>query len=247
MNATIIKRFKDIAPKILEKDFKYDGYSHTQLAELAHDFLEEFQTQKLWNIDSEEKFSYEMNKIINLRSLVKDYIHNPNIPLFNTIPNIFGNNLNEPSGSLHGIGFIFDEDKDDRILLAIDQLVKHKNRKLAKEVIAVYEHEGKIVLFSLSFLNIIGFGVCLDEWCVEEFVLHNNSWNYVDNSEDCKGLYIGPVTNPDWKSEPPTYKQVSFLHRFGHFNDIPPKTKLEASLLIDKYQKQKTQIMERAR
>src|SRR5271154_6035821 len=74
----------------------------------------------------EEEDRQKQLQLAILKPQVVPYKHNPNLP---ALPD-------QPDGQLHGIGFIYDEDRDDRVLVAIDQL------KSRTGIVALAEHEG---------------------------------------------------------------------------------------------------------
>lgn len=104
--------------------------------------------------------SDENNKIEELKTLVTEYRHDINNP---KLPK-------EPNGSLFGIGFIYDNDEDDRVLVAIDKL-KH-----LKGIIAVSEHEGVIYIYSNYIHEIDSIELCGDTWSAFEFLFKNGEW-----------------------------------------------------------------------
>lgn len=77
----------------------------------------------------------EADKIARLRSKVAKYRGGKKLPPFPK---------GEPAGALYGIGYIYDEDKDDRVLIAIDRL------PVKIGVVAVHEHEGQLTVYSLD-------------------------------------------------------------------------------------------------
>ena len=102
----------------------------------------------------------ENNRIEELRSLVKEYIHdnkNPELP-------------KEPSGSLFGIGFIYDEDRDDRVLIAIDKI------KYMKGIVAVGESKGVINIYGNLSYKLESIELCGDTWSVNEVLFKDGEW-----------------------------------------------------------------------
>jgi len=119
-----------------------------QIQELE-ELLREYRTQK--NADEQiEKF----------KSLVTEYKHDLLLP---TLPK-------NPHGSLFGIGFIYDEDMDTRVLMAIELLKDQKN------IVAVYEHKGIIEIYSKDTCKIKEIIVCNDIWPVYNYVPENEKW-----------------------------------------------------------------------
>lgn len=119
-----------------------------QIQELE-ELLREYRTQKNAN-EQIEKF----------KSLVTEYKHDLLLP---TLPK-------KPHGSLFGIGFIYDEDMDKRVLMAIELLKDQKN------VVAVYEHKGIIEIYSKDPCKIKEIIVCNDIWPVYNYVPENEKW-----------------------------------------------------------------------
>ncbi len=87
----------------------------------------------------------------------------------------------KPDGQLYGIGFIYDDDKDDRVLIAIDK-VKHNS-----DIVALAEHKGELSIYTQMPTYIKG--MCIgdddvdelsDEWNIEEFVPYKGEWICVD-------------------------------------------------------------------
>lgn len=119
-----------------------------QIQELE-ELLREYRTQE--NADEQiEKF----------KSLVTEYKHDFLLP---TLPK-------NPHGSLFDIGFIYDEDMDERILMAIELLKDKKN------IVAVYEHKGTIEIYSKDPCKIKEIKVCNDIWPVYNYVPENGKW-----------------------------------------------------------------------
>jgi len=150
MNTGFIDVNYDISYRDDIDDYDYDieGYSEEDSEEYDIDQIEH---------------AHGYNRIEELRPLVKEYIHddkNPELP-------------KEPDGSLFGIGFIYDEDRDDRVLVAIDKL-KH-----LKGIIAVSEHEGGMDIYSRSNHKLKQIGTCGDIWFINEFVFKKGKWNKV--------------------------------------------------------------------
>jgi hypothetical protein len=99
-------------------------------------------------------------KIKKLKPLITEYKHHGSLP---TLPK-------KPHGSLFGIGFIYDEDMDKRILVAIELL------KDNKKIVAVYEHKGTIKIYSKDPCEKKEIKVCGDIWHVYNYVPENGKW-----------------------------------------------------------------------
>jgi len=105
-------------------------------------------------------------KIKKLRCLVTEYKHHHSLP---TLPK-------NPHGSLFGIGFIYDEDMDERVLMAIELL------KDNKKIVAVYEHKGIITIYSKDPCETKKIEVCGDIWPVYNFIHDNGEWIKVERN-----------------------------------------------------------------
>lgn len=112
-----------------------------------------------------KRFSNEDEQIEEFKSLVTEYKHDLLLP---TLPK-------KPHGSLFGIGFIYDEDMDTRVLMAIELLKDQKN------IVAVYEHKGIIEIYSKDPCKIKEIIVCNDIWPVYNYVPKNGKW--IDRSD----------------------------------------------------------------
>lgn len=166
----------------------------------------------------EEESRQERRQIAILKPQVVPYKHNPNLP---ALPD-------SPDGQLHGIGFIYDEDRDDRVLVAIDQL------KSRKGIVALAEHEGMLAIYSRKAIGLNSISVCGDEWCVTEFVPYRGRWEEVTKEF---------LDRTAWQNDPATAKQVAFLRNLG-YTGPDPETKGEAGALIGEYKsKQETAIL----
>jgi hypothetical protein len=112
-----------------------------------------------------------LRRISALKPQVVPYRHDPMVPI---LPD-------EPDGQLHGVGFVYDEDRDDRVLVAIDDL------KANPEIVALAEHEGGLRVFTTLPIGESSINVCGDEWVVEEFVPYKGRWTEVttDFKKEC--------------------------------------------------------------
>jgi hypothetical protein len=97
-------------------------------------------------IDQERR--YMEQQLPQLIRQVAPYQHDPRLP---ALPDV-------PDGQLHGIGFIFDGDRDDRVLVAIDKL------KDTPGLVALAEHEGVLAIYSRLPVGETSITVCSDEW-----------------------------------------------------------------------------------
>jgi hypothetical protein len=107
-----------------------------------------------------------LSRIATLKPQVVPYQHDLALP---ALPD-------EPDGQLHGIGFIYDEDRDDRVLVAIDDL------KANSGIVALAEHEGGLVVYTRLPIGESSINVCGDEWVVEEFVPFQGRWEEVTST-----------------------------------------------------------------
>jgi hypothetical protein len=82
-----------------------------------------------WRERAQEYARQERKQIAALKPLVGPYEHDPALPPL-------------PDGQLHGIGFIYDGDRDDRVLVAIDKLKEHPG------LVALAEHEGVLRIYA---------------------------------------------------------------------------------------------------
>lgn len=155
----------------------------------------------------------EMTQIDELKKHVGKYFEKPALP---KLPQT-------PDGALYGIGFIFDEDKDERVLVAIDKL------RDWSRVVAVSETHGNLSVYTRLPLKLDYLTVCDDTWSVLELVPHNGMWVELDKLRRHK---------TGWQAEKATEKQLSFLRSLG-YTGTAPETKGEAGLLISQYTKDK--------
>lgn len=134
------------------------------LAEWADDFLTAHSDDfwERWDDDMDRQYRLQMSI---LKPLVGGYQHDSELP---PLPK-------EPDDQLHGIGFIYDEDRDDRVLIAIDQL------KRLDGLVAVSEHEGRLSIYSRTPIGLTDntINVCGDEWVIAEFSPQRGRWEPV--------------------------------------------------------------------
>jgi len=93
----------------------------------------------------------------------------------------------KPDGFLYGVGFIFDEDFDLRVLVAINKLNEYfidwalMGGPLSKEdLIAVSEHEGVLKIYSRHPVYLKELPVCGDIWQIESHVPYMEKWIKID-------------------------------------------------------------------
>lgn len=80
----------------------------------------------------------------------------------------------KPDGELFNIAFIYDEDRDERVLEAIDQL------KGDQDIIALEEHKGTLKIYTLAPKMRASINVWGDSWTVEEYTPYKKTWRLVD-------------------------------------------------------------------
>jgi hypothetical protein len=112
----------------------------------------------------EDRTQQEKARIVTLKPLVSSYQHDQTLP---ELPQ-------KPDGSLYGIGFIYDQDRDDRVLVAIDKL------KGNRDVVVLAEREGVLEIYSRMPTNLTGLSVFDDEWNVTEYIPYRGKWIEVD-------------------------------------------------------------------
>lgn len=166
----------------MDADLKYwlldivrqDEWNEEDLAEWANEFLALYYHEVPEN---DEEYQRDRKRIRLLKPSVVPYKHD------NTLPEL----PEEPDGSIHGVGFIYDEDTDDRVLVAID------NIRDRKDLVAVSEHEGSVKVYSRRPTGITGMHACLDEWGVTEYVPYRGRWVEVNQQfmADCVSQVLG--------------------------------------------------------
>jgi len=151
LDAQKIEELKNLLEKYDCKDELEDieDLEEWEQIEQLKELLREYTTQKNAN-----------EQIEKLKSLVTEYKHDLLLP---TLPK-------NPHGSLFGIGFIYDEDMDERVLMSI-KLLEYK-----KNIVAVYEHKGIITIYSKYPCETKKIEVCGDIWPVYNFVSKNGEW-----------------------------------------------------------------------
>jgi hypothetical protein len=141
-------------------------WSEDDLAEWANEFLflyEENAERKKQHMQAiqEQERRFREHVIPPLKLQVEPYRHDPSLP---PLPK-------SPHGQLHGIGFIYDEDRDDRVLVAIDHLQNTPG------LVALAEHEGGPDVYARKPSGLTTVSVGCDEWGVlSEFIPHEGHW-----------------------------------------------------------------------
>lgn len=108
----------------------------------------------------------EDEKIEKLKSLVIEYKHHRSLP---PLPE-------KPHGSLFDIGFIYDEDMDTRVLMAIEMLFAFEMLKGVKNIVAVHEHKGTLAIYSINPCGYSEIEVFGDNWSIFNFLPKNGKW-----------------------------------------------------------------------
>lgn len=139
-----------------------EPWNEDELAGWANEFLTLYEDE-FWKRRKEERLREERARIKALMLLVSTYQPDPALP---ALPR-------SPDGQLHGIGFIYDEDRDDRVLIAIDRL-KHDGG-----IVAVAEHEGELTVYTHKSIGERNVEVCGDTWLITEFVPSDGHWSKV--------------------------------------------------------------------
>ena len=154
--------------KKLKKILMKNGYLKEEFEEFEE--LEKFeQILELKELIQEcETLKFMEKQTEKFKKLITPYKHDPSYP---PLPK-------NPNGSLFGIGFIYDEDEDNRVLVAIALLSDMKN------ILAVYEHEGTITFYSKYPCEIKEIEVCGDNWSVFEYTSENGKWIECENERN---------------------------------------------------------------
>jgi hypothetical protein len=151
----------------LREIISHEPWSEDELADWANEWLAvAYDNDYHEQAEREFRLAYErgMRRIAGLKPQVVPYRHDPALP---SLPD-------KPDGQLHGVGFIYDEDRDDRVLVAIDDL------KANSAIVALAEHEGGLRVFARLPIGKSSINVCGDEWVVEEVVPYKGRWTEVD-------------------------------------------------------------------
>lgn len=139
-----------------------EPWDEEELADWAGEFLADYYDEhESWERRMEQYMREEQAAISRLKLQVAPYLLDPALP---PLPY-------SPHGQLHGIGFIYDADRDDRILIAIDEL-RHNG-----DIIAVGEHEGELTIFTrnggVAQRSIEVYG---DTWTIRLFLPSDGRW-----------------------------------------------------------------------
>lgn len=163
----------------LREIISHEPWNEDELVDGANEWLAVAYADE-YHEQAEREFhqAYEqgMRRIAALKPQVVPYRHDPALP---SLPD-------KPDGQLHGIGFVYDEDRDDRVLVAIDDL------RAKWPIVALAEHEGGLRVFTRLPIGESSINVCGDEWCVDEFVPYQGRWQEVDYRfmRECVGQVV---------------------------------------------------------
>jgi len=166
-----------------------------------------------------------------------------------------------PKDTLLGVGIGYDEDHDDRVIVAAAKLsnyfseMKGGNYIGIHDIVAIREHEGSLNIFTLNpitqtYGDMADIEVCGDTWNVTQYVpcgplgwiamTPKYIWNCVQEALDRnrKDFDLSVQGNP---VNDATRKQLNFLRGLG-YTGPSEITKSEASDLIDEYKNKKQDI-----
>jgi len=218
-----LRQTRDMLMAWLRKIVSQEPWDQNDLADWANEFLYVAET---YDEDEEDRWKeairWQEQQVGHLKPHALPYWHDPGLPV---LPE-------EPDGELHGIGFIYDEDRDDRVLVAIDQF------KERPDLVALAEHEGCLTIYARLPLGLHSVSVCGDEWIVTEFVPYQGRWVEVTPQfvNDCMAKVLGH--HKTWQRDPPTARQVAYLRALG-YEGPKPKSKGGAGALIAEYKSKK--------
>ncbi len=216
-----MSRDKETMMNWLGEIVSQEPWNEDELVDWANQYMGVCYHDAMWE-DMHRDGCRQEQQIPHLKSQIDPYWHDPALP---ALPG-------EPDGALHGIGFIYDEDHDDRVLVAIEQLKDNPG------LVALAEHEGCLTIYARLPLDLHSINVCSDEWIVTEFVPYQGCWMKVTKEfiRDCVAKVLG--YHKSWHGEPPTPKQLAYLRRLG-YEGVEPRTKGEAGALIAEYKPRK--------
>ena len=170
--------------------------SPDDLAEWANEFLFAYDDGGMWD-QLEQERRRQQQQVPHLKRQVGPYWHDPALP---PLPD-------SPHGQLHGVGFVYDEDRDDRVLVAIDKL------KDQPGLVALAEHEGSLLIYSRLLVGLDSLVVCGDQWTVTEFLPYRGSWTEATPEfvRDCVARMLGQDAGRGKKS-PPISEKIGGVH-----------------------------------
>jgi hypothetical protein len=159
-------------------------WNEDTLADWANDFLYLYdeKAEEKRHIQHMQAIQEEVQRFLEqvyplLKHQVQPYRHDPSLP---PLPK-------PPHGQLHGIGFIYDEDQDDRVLIATQQL------KNEPGLVALADNEGRLEIYTRQITKLTSINVGCDVWRVSEFVPYQERWQEVDHDfmQECVALVLG--------------------------------------------------------
>jgi len=182
---------KGLKSLIVDLDEMDDDELHFEFEQLVDMFYQAEEYDPDYNFDpccNPDRRRESLNKIPELKSKVDKYDPLPELPLFNECQG-----EKEPSCQLYGVGIIYDEDYDDRILLAIDKINSFAELECEQNnyevwldqtwkncwdnLCVVREHEGGIKFFMRHAVCLSGdLEVADDVWGIEQLVPINGEW-----------------------------------------------------------------------
>ena len=166
----MLDELKKLIADAEKEEWDLDEFNE-EFEEIAQAYLQAKYTEYSGLQEHEDQAQKELDKISHLKNLVKDYEHDEKFPAFR-INQQAAADKQVPTKQLHGIGFIYDHDKDDRVLVAIEKMIAMemaglqvidydlafdiKSDLLSKQIIssdydsniiAVAEYKGSIAVF----------------------------------------------------------------------------------------------------
>lgn len=140
------------------------------LREEVERFMEKAEEEEDSKFDAEVKacLEYQTQQIHMLREHIMEYEDNElNLPC-------------KPVGELFGIAFCYDEDMDDRILIAIMMLAHFA------QIVAVREHEGSLDIYTMVPVDLDGdLFIGCDVWKVTQHIFINGVWEQLEGFAKC--------------------------------------------------------------
>lgn len=252
-----IKKQQDIHNQIVEMKTFFAGLSSDDLVDedihfAIDDMMNDYSSLR-WGDEYEEHMAAmrveherEEYEIKRLKTQIKSGFQLPD----GCPPLPFRN----PEGTLFGIGIGYDEDNDDRVIVAAAKLgnyfaqIKGGNYVDTDDIVALYEHEGGLNIFTLdpitqAFGDMSDIEVCGDTWSVTQYVPCGPlGWVAVTPKYiwDCvkSTLAYDRVKFSNERSNFATKKQLGFLRGLG-YTGPSEISKSKASDLIDEYKSKK--------
>lgn len=137
-----------------------------ELHEMFCGVINQFFSEEMEQNMEKQQAGYDMD-IAKLKEQVKPYKHPKHLP---PLPY-------KGEGSIYGVGFAYDEDKDGRILLGIE-----KNHDPG--MVFAREHEGEVEVFTWGpDPSAGGWSVANDHWNVRYFVPFGGAWREMSSAD----------------------------------------------------------------